>query len=1413
MPCGTGKTFTSLKISEEFIKNRKKPTKILYLVPSIALVSQTISEWIKNYAVDFAKIDTFAICSDTTATRHAQELNKDKESADEQLSSIPISATTDPKRLIEQLNLNKTTVLFSTYHSIGVIKSIQDELDFTFDLIICDEAHRTVGFEHGEASEFRKVHDDKFLRAKKRLYMTATPKQYLDIEKVKKEASARFQEGSYRVFSMNDESVYGPIFYEMSFSDAISSSLLTDYKLVVLKYRRSQYAGVANKSNQTLTNGARILGSLSALSKFTGDDSDTMFDSDREPMKRAIAFFNRIEDAEEAEKAYKNLYKEYSDNDNFTQLLEPEVKSISSRDNTRSKNEKIAWLKNSVEDGTCKILTNPKSLTEGVDIPNLDAIIFMQKKSSHVDIVQAVGRIMRKAEGKKFGYIIIPVDVEEDLSQSDEFKTVYQVIQALRSHDERINQQIAQAQITNKIPSFICVMNDPNFNLRKVDWKNRMSSLHEGNSHDEDYLEMKNIWETQEAWNYQMNAVLIKKLGDRVYWDNWSKNIGKITKDVADKIKNKLESNNPKLINEYKKFKEGLKDLINPNFDSDEECYSILAQHVVTLPVLKSLFNANEDFLSKNSFINLLNKMTEKLGHLDKELKELNKFYESVERNISDVKDDDFGRQNLIKKIYDNFFQYATPKDADKYGIVYTPIEVIDFMIDSVSYLLKTKLNMELKDKRVKILEPFAGTGTFVSRILSKLKQDGATQKEIEENYLNSIIFHEILLTAYYTSLVNIEYSYSKLNGKYQSFQNGLWIDTFHLAESWYTKEQYPNRNIDFDEISEKAKQINDSEISVIIGNPPYRANQKSANKNNANLKYKNLDEKLKKCYLNSDKYKGNVVSVYNSYVRAVRFATDRIKNKGIMAFILDGGFIDNSAFAGFRFSLLKEFNSVYVYDLLGNVRNHFDRETQGENIFGNGSQSRIAVLFCVKDGTNKFDGYVNYKTIGEGLTTKQKLIKLKENISIENITWNKNKPDLNCDWINKRNNEFQKLLKIGTKEKGYTRLSIFQNLYSRGLNTGNEAWTINYDRKSLIENMGRYIEVYNYERNRYHSINNKRRDIQSFVNKDISKIQWHTILFNRCEKNIEIQYNKTLVLEIMYRPYVKKYISYNELLIREISKWKNLLNLNSNKNSINKFIICSGKGHTNPCYFSSNVLLNLDILPKSQCFPFYWFEDNKIKNNENQEKLFDDETSTKIEAINPDVISKFQIVYKDNKITSNDIFNYIYGVLNSPTYVNKYKNDLMKSLPAIPFLDNFWKYSETGEQLIDLHINYETQKPYQDVIISKTKEDYTVKKIKFGNNKDKSTIIYNDYIKIENIPLEAYEYKVNGKAPLEWVVSEYKYEVDKDTKIIHDPNQFDQVKKGKYIFDLILSLITVSLKTRDLINGLPEYKELDVKI
>ena len=1371
MAPGTGKTFTSLKIAEAMARESKKEQyTILYLVPSIQLLTQTLRGWNNDTEMTMSSM---AVTSDRNASRGS--VKQDESNITIKASDIGYPATTSSKKVVENyLELmarpkKELLVVFGTYQSIDVLGEAQKDGFPEFDLIIADEAHRTTGAKAlgDEASAFTKVHSNLNVKGAKRLYQTATPKLYGT------DAKKKAEENSIVISSMDDESLYGRVFYRLGFGDAISHDILTDYKLMVLAVdetvvRKDMQKALADSENGlNIDDVGRIIGVWNGMIK-----RESFADKvSGEPMKRAIAFSRTIEDSKRLSTQFENVVNEYLNSDEGYSV---NVRHVDGSMNALEKNEALDWLaSDDIPEDSARILSNVRFLTEGIDVPNLDAIIFLSPRKSQVDIVQAVGRIIRKFEGKEYGYIILPIVVpagetpETILDNNKTYDVIWQVLNALRSVDERFEATINKLELNKQKPKNIQVIgvgtapDDPNFNGGYV--KEPTVAYQ---------TELELDWEAVEGAIY---GKIVQKVGDRRYLEDWSKDVADIARRHIQGIEFILEQN-PDSKSAFKKFLQSLQHNINESIDQSQ-AIEMLAQHLITLPIFDALFG-EYSFVKNNPVSSAMEQIVEELSQFgfEKEQKELQPFYDSVRLRAEGI-DNAQAKQKIIITLYDKFFSTGFKSTTERLGIVFTPVEVVDFIVKSVDVVLRKHFGKTLASENVHILDPFTGTGTFITRTLNYLKSlmdsGEITFDDILRKYTQELHANEIVLLSYYIAAINIEAVFDEINGDapYAPFEGIVLTDTFESTEIEDTLD-----DSFFGTNDKRLKRQQEKPITAIIGNPPYSIGQTNANDNNKNISYPKLEKRLEETYV----VKSSTIltkGLYDSYVKAFRWASDRLKNQGVIGFVTNGNYLNTNSADGLRAGLYEEFNHLYIFNLRGDQRTLGEQSRrEGGKIFGSGSRTPVAISILVKDGSDNHE--LHYYDIGDYLSQKEKLAIISGFADVSQLDWQEIIPDENNDWLNQRDPNYQKYAKLAGESR-----AIFTNS-AVGVSTNRDSWVIGFNDKATLSKARTLITNYNSE------VKRLSKNATSDINRNESFVKWTRKLEQLLDKCKLIEFNDQNLIPIMYRPFTKKWIYYQNEVVESPGQWYKKFG------ESNKVIVTTGRGASRD--FSalvSTLIPNLDLQEKGQGFMRY---DNDVdetslfQNNDNMNQEFSDKLG----------------------LSLDDTFAYVYAVLNSKEYQEKYANDLKKDIARIPIVKNKEKYVEVGQKLMDLHLNYEEVPVYDGVDITTAENPiYKVTKMRFAKKRDEkgksvndlSTIIFNSDITISNIPEKAYEYVVNGRSAIEWIIDQYQVKTDKKSGITDDPNDYSDDEK--YIFNLLLRIINVSIQTVDLINSLPKLE------
>ena len=1325
------------------------------------------------------------------------------------------------------------TVVFSTYQSIEVIAKAQKVYKqevgdkAIFDLIVCDEAHRTTGVTLAKEDEsaFVKVHNNNFIEAKKRLYMTATPRLYSD------DSKSKAAQGDAILCSMDDERIYGGEIYRIGFGEAVNKGMLSDYKVLILTVSENDMPVavqkmVANPENEISSDDvSKLIGCINALSKQILGDAGIIKDSDPEPMKRAVAFCPNIQASKKITNTFNSTLESY-----YSELSEEQKDKIAAVasdhiDGTMAatiRQEKLSWLKSVPEDEKeCRVLTNVRCLSEGVDVPSLDAVLFLSARNSQVDVVQSVGRVMRKSPGKKYGYIIIPVVVPADvapekaLNDNARYAVVWTVLNALRAHDDRFNATVNKLELNRKKPEQI-VVGRPDYTG---------SSNKEGYSSEKGSELNRQLAIQFEQLQSVLFARMVQKVGDKRYWEQWAKDVAEIAERHIERLKRLIAHDNEHKW-AFEQFMDGLHKNINP-FITDDEAIEMLSQHIITKPVFEALFEGYS-FVKNNPISQSMQVVLELLESdvMDKDTEILQKFYDSV-RTRADKIDNAEGKQRVIVELYDKFFKTAFPKMVEKLGIVYTPVEVVDFIIRSVDEVLRKEFNRSLSDENIHILDPFTGTGTFITRLL----QSGLISNEdLERKYSKEIHANELVLLAYYIAAVNIENTFHDLmkgQSEYKEFNGICLTDTFQLGENNESEKLFSEM---FPQNSTRVIEQKKAPLRVIMGNPPYSIGQKSANDNAQNQSYAKLDAKIAATYAVASSA-GLNKSLYDAYIKAFRWSTDRLDpmNGGIVAFVSNGAWLDGNSTDGFRKCLERDFSTIYVFNLRGNQRTSGELSRQeGGKIFGSGSRTPIAITILVKKPkADKTPATIHYHDIGDYLSREEKLAIIQKFGSVGNMEWQKLKPNQHGDWLNQRNDAFESFIPLAPEKKFDTASKSVFTTYAIGLASNRDAWVYNFSKTELERNMRRMVEFYNEQQRDYRValLANNNLSVEDFIDTDATKVSWTRALRNDIKNGITHNYSENEYRGGLYRPFCKQNLYFASEFIESPGLSKKLFPYAGAENRV---ICLSGVGASKDfSVLLTDTIPNLDSIEKSQCFPLYYYEERKVESK----TLFDDDNEDVVnnfvrrDAISDFILERVRKAY-GGKITKEDIFYYIYGILHNTEYRTAFAADLKKMLPRIPLVDearDFWSFSKAGRTLAELHLNYENRPSATGVIVTyntipqseieKAMQsgemetiNYQVGKMRFPSKADKSKIIYNSQITIENIPATAYEYVVNGKSAIEWIMERYAITTHKDSGITNNPNLWaTEHNNPRYILDLLLSVISLSMETVEIVNGLPK--------
>ncbi len=1403
MACGTGKTYTSLKIMESL-----DPKITLFLAPSIALLSQTFRQYAQEKSEPFyASI----VCSDDKVGKGKKNKSDDGIN-DINFSELPLKPST---RLEDILSVyekaqkeNKRFIIFSTYQSALRIQEAQRMGLNEIDLIICDEAHRTVGAmyssnERDDKNAFTLCHNDANIKAKKRLYMTATPKVYSESSK------AKAKESDNIIYSMDDEEIFGEEIYTLNFERAIALDLLTDYKVIILAVRKENLSGVTNSVNKKISQleakgtkldkklinnefVCKIVGTHKGLAKQdiialddeNKEDHNLQNQYDTAPSQRAINFCKSINTSKNIKDSFETIMECYDEElkKKSFKNLQISIDHIDGTMNCKVRLEKLEEL-NEFQPNTCKVLSNARCLSEGVDVPALDSIVFFDGKSAMVDIIQAVGRVMRKAKNKKRGYIILPIALEEsEIQNLDEavnntnFKNIWKVLKALRSHDSSL---VDEATFKEKIKIF---------------------GSDDGKDHNDEEPQKDKTQQTEQndpkqAQKTLFDAILLQdladavynvmptKLGDRNYWENFTKKTGNIARTLNNRLK-MIFDKNPEFFHD---FLDSLRGNIHQNIKEDE-ALDMITSHIITKPIFDALFGDN----IQNPIAKALDKMVQKLATLglEGETKDLKNLYASVKTEALHAKSQK-SQQELIKNLYNTFFKVAFRKQSEKLGIVYTPIEVVDFILRATNGILKKHFNTDFNDKNITIFDPFTGTGSFIARLLSK-ETKLISDEALKEKFQKNLFAFDIVLLSYYIALINITQAAQNRDSSLKFFKNIALTDSLDIYEKKNDKGVLSLFLEDLKENREIKDTLADQNIRVIIGNPPYSSSAKSENDNNQNLSHPKLEKRVAEKYGKNSSAK-NGQTTRDTLIQSIYLASELLKDRGVIGFVVNGSFIDSKSADGFRKCVAKDFAHLYVLNLRGNARTSGETfRKEGGKIFNSGSRATIAIIFFVKDKSVK-NSTIYYYDIEDYLKREAKLNRLAEFEDLDSVEFETITPNNKGDWINQRNDGFEKLIPL-KRDKKLQNPSIF-DINSNGVSTGRDPWVYNFSPNALTQNVKKCIDTYNADLKRFNecfreAFKQRTKGVKSGdlyrhlndkeITTDKTKIAWTNGLKNKLIKNKNLQESSEERMRIsLYRPFNKQWLYWDKDLIRGQGQFSKIF---PNKSARN-MVINTGAGNGKD--FSalvSDAISDYNFIGNAKAYPLYCYDDLGRR-----------------DSISGWPLNLFRKHYGDTSITEEEIFYYIYAILHHKGYLEKYKNSLKKEDPRTALSPDFKELSVLGQELATLHLNYESGEMHESVqhttlMNAEEKGYYDVEKM----TKKGDSIVYNKNIIITKIPKKAFDYVINGKSAIDWVIERYQKTMDKESLIENNPNDY---AGGKYVLELLLRVITLSEKSVDLIE------------
>lgn len=1264
--------------------------------------------------------------------------------------------------------------------------------------------------ERDDKNAFTLCHSDEHIKAKKRLYMTATPKVYSESSK------AKAKEKDNVIYSMDDAQTFGEEIYTLNFERAIALDLLTDYKVIILAVRKENLSGVTNSVNKKISRleaegtkldkklinnefVCKIIGTHKGLAKQdlivlddeNKEDNDLKNKADTFVSQRAISFCKSIQTSKNIKDSFETIMECYDEELNKKSFnnLKISIDHVDGTMNCKERLEKLEKL-NQFQPNTCKVLSNARCLSEGVDVPALDSVIFFDGKSAMVDIIQAVGRVMRKAKNKKRGYIILPIALEEsEIKNLDEavkntnFQNIWKVLKALRSHDSSL---VDEATFREKIKIF--------------------GSDDASNPDDEGELQKDKTEQSdpKEAQKTLFDAILLQdlanavynvmptKLGDRNYWENFAKKTGNIARTLNNRLK-ELFGKNPEI---FDNFLTSLRGNIHQNI-KEEEALDMIISHIITKPIFDAIFGDN----IQNPIAKALDKMVEKLSTLglQGETKGLKNLYESVKTEAMRAKSQK-SQQELIKNLYNTFFKEAFRKQSEKLGIVYTPIEVVDFILKATNGILKKHFNTDFNDKNITIFDPFTGTGSFIARLLSK-ENDLISDEALKEKFLNHCFAFDIVLLAYYIALINITQAAQSRDGSLKNFKNIALTDSLDIYEEKNDKGVLPTFE-DLKENKEIKSTIEKQNIRVIIGNPPYSAGAKSQNDNNQNLTHPKLEKRVYEKYGKNSTARNVGATTRDTLIQSIYMASELLKDRGVLGFVVNGSFIDSKSADGFRKCVAQEFSRLYVLNLRGNQRTSGEvSKKEGGKIFDSGSRATVAIIFFVKD-KDAPNHTIFYYEVEDYLKREAKLNLLAGFENLESVPFKEITPNNKGDWINQREDAFEKLIPL-KRDKKRQNPGVF-DINSNGVVSGRDPWVYNFSPKTLKQSVQKCIDTYNADLKRFNAyfreaFKQRIKGVKAAdrykhlsdqeITTDKTKIAWTRSLKKGFIKNKNLpESGMERVRLALYRPFNKQWLYWDKNLNEEQYQLPKIFLDKSAQNVVINTGMGNGKDFS---ALVSDFISDVSLISPNQAYPLYYY----------------DGLGNRHYAISGYALNLFRRHYGDNSIAEEEIFYYIYAIFHHKGYLEKYKNSLTKEDPRIGLSKDFKELSILGKELAKLHLNYEsgemhTSVGYKTLMNAEQKDYYDVETMTITKKRD--CIHYNDHIAITKIPEKAFDYVVNGKSAIDWVIERYQKTIDKDSLIENNPNHY---AGGKYVFELLCRVIKLSEKSVDLIEKISEKR------
>lgn len=1246
--------------------------------------------------------------------------------------------------------------------------------------------------------------------------MTATPKVYGSA------VADRAEREGIRLFGMDDPTIYGKELFKYSFGQAVDDGILCEYRVRIFVAKRDalhrvwrDVIGYLESEEKDFTIGLPDIGKMHAI--YDAITSSRAGKSDPSPLQRAMFFVNTIE---KSKNVIKETFPEAINRMDKESKIKVNVRHVDGNMGANERNKNISWLKSPVPKGEIRAISNVRCLSEGVDVPDLDGVVFYDPRKSQVDIIQALGRVMRKpASGsKQFGHVILPVCIPEganpeNLLRGTEYKHIWSVLQALKSHDERLSREISRLNLGNKgaLPERYEIKISSSGNESKNEAKAAEDNVSQG-------LLFESL--SEELMN-AIKPIFVDKLGDRHFLKSWAKDVGEITKQLIGAIEKIVsEKSRSDFSAKFENYVSGLHSILGQNVGK-KVAVEMLAQHIITKPIFDALFDGYK-FGSENPISQVMNQVEDEIKKIGlyKGEDTLAEFYSDIPKRVEGLNDLS-ARRAVLENLYADFFQEAFKDTAESSGIVYTPVEAVDFILHGINAVSRKHLGLDITNKGVSVLDPFAGCGRFIVRLMeSGIIEDA----DLERKYESEIHANEKLLLPYYISTVNIEQAYKERMDKYMPFKKGLLTNTFKLDSPEKPIINRPIQKGLFSKISQGIALQEKETIRVICTNPPYFAAGDASYAGGSRTEklgaYKILDASIEETFKKNSLAKKNTLTDYA--IRSLRWSMDRIsKTGGVVGFITNGSFLRDKGFDGVRKSIASEMSAAYILDLRGGIKKTMgdsDASTrEGGNVFANKCMLPICIIIMVKSSKRDQNFKLYYKDVGDYLSTEDKLSFLGRHGSdgkFVKIKWKEVHNPEDGYWFSKPHSDFEKFLPLGNDKVKKNTLAFREeeeelenalfDLYSMGVAGRRDAWACNFSRKQLEMNMKKSADFYNSEIDRMYA-HEKASGISLKKGKwkfnvDKKQIKWGRALQRFAEQRRRAEFQKQSIRNYSYRPFSILHFYYDKIMQEELCRTAEIFG-GAGSAKENHSICVSNSSNLWGVLATKHTPDGAFLHGSPQILPFYSHIGDKAREN-----------------INDRALELFQSYY-GNDVTKWDIFYYVYGVLNHPEYRKQFATDLMYKLATIPFVKkkHFSGFMKAGKNLMNLHIEYESADEYALKRIASNGGMLTGKhaeipetprsegmRLKRDSDGIKSILKFNDSLYLR-IPKEAHAYTVCGRSPIEWVAARYRRKVDEDSGIVNDPNDWGEERGDPgYILSLVKKAVTVGIQSAEIISSLP---------